>query len=124
MITILILKISSTYIVIHFRYARLNGLKANAPHLKTLIAVGGWTFQTKNMTQMLTDANTRNHFVQTSITFFRVSPSGLLKDRTKPPKRICVSIAFTVTSNRQGSSGVMRDAIVPTQPFSSNGFEA
>ena len=49
----------------------MNALKAVAPNLKTLIAVGGWTFATANMTKMLATPETRTIFVETSIDFLR-----------------------------------------------------
>ncbi len=36
-----------------------------------MIAVGGWSFGTKNMTAMLATKETRKHFIDTSITFLR-----------------------------------------------------
>ena len=53
------------------RYERTTDLKKTHPHLKILIAVGGWNFGTAKMTAMLATAANRREFVTTSITFMR-----------------------------------------------------
>ena len=53
------------------RYERFNNLKKKSPHIKTLLAVGGWTMGTEEMTAMLTTPENRAEFVNTSITYLR-----------------------------------------------------
>ena len=53
------------------RYERLNDLKNSNTALKTLLAVGGWNFGTKVMTQMLATESSRAEFVSSAVTFLR-----------------------------------------------------
>ena len=53
------------------RYKRVTNLKNINPDLKVLLAVGGWTFGTKNMTTMLATPTNRQEFVKTSISYLR-----------------------------------------------------
>ena len=55
----------------NFRYERVNDLKKDSPHLKTLLSVGGWSFGTENMTAMLDTEETRDIFIQHSIEYLR-----------------------------------------------------
>jgi len=52
-------------------YERFNNLKQTAPHIKTLLSVGGWTFGTPKMTAMLATAANRAEFIATSIVYLR-----------------------------------------------------
>ena len=56
--------------ILYFRYERVNDLKKTNPHLKTLIAIGGWNFGIGFQTMFSTEKN-RQHFIDTSITFLR-----------------------------------------------------
>ena len=54
-----------------FRYEEFNNLKKINPSLKTLLAVGGWTFATGNMTLMLATKANRTQFVQSAVEYLR-----------------------------------------------------
>ena len=58
------------YIYLH-RYTRTINLKQKSPGLKVLLAVGGWNFGMEAISLMLSTADNRNEFVQTSIPFLR-----------------------------------------------------
>ncbi len=46
-------------------------MKEPYPHIKVLLAVGGWTFGTSLMTNMMKTEENRREFISTSITFLR-----------------------------------------------------
>ncbi|CAH1795273.1 unnamed protein product [Owenia fusiformis] len=50
-------------------FSRVNGLKAKNPGLKTLIAIGGWSFGTEKMTAMLATRENRATFVRSAVDF-------------------------------------------------------
>ncbi|XP_028732439.1 chitotriosidase-1 [Peromyscus leucopus] len=52
-------------------YQELNGLKKTNPKLKTLLAVGGWTFGTQKFTDTVATASNRQTFVNSAIRFLR-----------------------------------------------------
>jgi len=52
-------------------YARFNNLKRINPDVKTILAVGGWNFDIKKMTRMLSTPFNRAEFIITSIDFLR-----------------------------------------------------
>nr|XP_033774731.1 chitotriosidase-1-like isoform X2 [Geotrypetes seraphini] len=52
-------------------YQRFNGLKKMNPHLKTLLAIGGWNFGTRKFTQMVSSAATRQMFMSSVVRFLR-----------------------------------------------------
>ncbi|XP_028265606.1 acidic mammalian chitinase-like [Parambassis ranga] len=52
-------------------YKSFNGLKQRNPNLKTLLAVGGWTFGTQKFTTMVSTQASRNAFIQSSIKLLR-----------------------------------------------------
>nr|XP_002717503.2 chitotriosidase-1 [Oryctolagus cuniculus] len=52
-------------------YQEFNGLKRRNPKLKTLLAVGGWSFGTQKFTEMVATAGTRQIFVNSAIKFLR-----------------------------------------------------
>ena len=53
------------------RYARVNALKEDEPGLKTLLSVGGATFELEKMSQMLATEENRTEFIETSIDYLR-----------------------------------------------------
>jgi len=52
-------------------YQRVVDLKMQNSELKVLLAVGGWSFGTENMTKMLATPENRAEFISTSITYLR-----------------------------------------------------
>ena len=70
------------------RYDQLNALKVTNPDLKTLIAVGGWTFGMAQATLMLSSESNRTKFIDHSIAFCRAHNfDGLDLDFEYPANR-------------------------------------
>ncbi|XP_067381975.1 acidic mammalian chitinase-like [Channa argus] len=53
-------------------YKSFNELKNRNPHLKTLLAVGGWNFGTAQFTIMASSPSNRQRFIESSISFLRL----------------------------------------------------
>lgn len=53
------------------RYEEFNGLKIKKPELKTLLAIGGATFDLRKMTLMLSTTTNRKTFIDNSINYLR-----------------------------------------------------
>ncbi|XP_075398262.1 chitotriosidase-1 [Tenrec ecaudatus] len=65
------LQLSSTEWNDDVLYKDFNGLKKTNPNLKTLLAIGGWTFGTQKFTEMVATANNRQTFINSAIQFLR-----------------------------------------------------
>ncbi|XP_029429798.1 chitotriosidase-1-like [Rhinatrema bivittatum] len=52
-------------------YQRFNALKRKNPTLKTLLAIGGWTFGTQKFTEMVSSAANRQIFLSSVVPFLR-----------------------------------------------------
>ncbi|XP_062248573.1 chitinase-3-like protein 2 [Platichthys flesus] len=55
-----------------FRYQLFNGLKTRNPSLKTLLAVGGPTFNKEKFTTMLSTTQKRTTFIQSAVALLRI----------------------------------------------------
>ena len=53
------------------RYIQVNNLKSTYPHLKTLLAVGGWNAGVFEMSRMLMTRQTRATFINSTITLLQ-----------------------------------------------------
>lgn len=49
----------------------MNALKEIEPDLKTLLSVGGWSFELEKMSAMLATKENREEFIETSIDYLR-----------------------------------------------------
>ena len=52
-------------------YERVVDLKAQSPHLKVLLAVGGWDHGSGPFSNMVADNDLRQKFVSTSVAFLK-----------------------------------------------------
>ncbi|XP_062248566.1 chitinase-3-like protein 2 [Platichthys flesus] len=55
-----------------FRYQLFNGLKTRNPSLKTLLAVGGPTFNKEKFTKMVSTTQKRTKFIQSAVALLRI----------------------------------------------------
>ncbi|XP_068561289.1 chitinase-3-like protein 1 [Cebidichthys violaceus] len=55
------------------RYQSFNGLKIRNPQLKTLLAVGGWTFNTQKFSKMVSTQRKRAKFIHSAIKLLRAN---------------------------------------------------
>ncbi|CAH1797506.1 unnamed protein product [Owenia fusiformis] len=53
------------------RYKQVTDLKSKYPHLKVLLAVGGWNLGTEVFTEMAKDSTSRFKFIEHALTFLR-----------------------------------------------------
>ena len=80
----------------YYQYSQFNSLKTSNPGLKTLIAVGGWTFDQTRFSFVSSSATLRSNFANSVVTFLETHGfDGIDLGMTRLHKRTRILMGFT-----------------------------